>query len=72
MFALCVDTNFLNSWADAGHRFPVIGFEPPLDPPQLEPDNPADVRRKRPYVSAGRCEPDEGLVGHRLNIQVFI
>ena len=72
MFALCVDTNFLDSRANAGHWFPVIGFEPPLHPPQLEADNPADIRRKRPHVSARRCEPDEGLVCHRWNIQVFI
>jgi hypothetical protein len=68
MFGSGVDPNLLNTWSHAAHRFPIVGFKPLLDPPQLEPRNALCVGRKSFEIVPGRSEPKQRLVGHDSNI----
>lgn len=72
MFNTRVDSDFINSLANACHWLPVWGFQPLLDEVQKVSCKASDILRKRSDIVEGRCDPEDGLLGHGVSIQIFV
>ena len=67
----CVNADFINSYTDAGHRFPVVRLQTLLDEVKLMSSNSSGILREGPDVVEGRSEPVEGLLSHNVIYKIL-
>jgi len=72
MFNARVDSDFINSLANACHRFPIRRFQPLLDEMQKVSCKASGILRKRSDIIERRCDPEDGFFGYEGSIQIFI
>ncbi len=72
MFNARVDSDLINSLANACHRFPIRGFQPLLDEVQEVSCKAPGILRKRSDIVERRCDPEYGFLVHEGSIQIFI
>jgi hypothetical protein len=72
MFNARVDSDFINSSANACHRLPVWGFQPLLDEVQKVSCKASGILRKRSDIVERRCDPEDGFLGHEGSIQILV
>jgi len=61
VFDACVNANLEDSWPNARHRFPIVGFQPLLDEVQEVSCKASSIIRKRPDVVERGSDPKDGF-----------
>src|SRR5574341_222568 len=64
MFSPGVDADLLHAQPHARHRLPIVGLQPALHAPELDPCNPPDIVRETSDRLSGVPEPDHELFTH--------
>jgi hypothetical protein len=72
MFNTRVDSNFINSLANARHRFRIRRFQPLLKEMQEVSDKSSGILRKRSDIVERRSYPEDWFLGHWGSIQLFV
>jgi hypothetical protein len=72
MFNARVDSDFINSLANACHWLPVWGFQPLLDDVQKVPCKAPSILRKRSDIVERRGDPEDWFIDHGESIQIFV
>ena len=65
------NADFINSYADAGHRLPVLWLQALLDEVKLMSGNSSGILRESSDVVEGRSEPVEGLLSHNAIYKIL-